>query len=139
MKKLKLIGGILRHTRADRVIAGFIAFMLISATIIWLNEPGIRSWGEAFWYCFTLVSTIGFGDVVVTTALSRGLSIALSVYATVALAIFTGVIVNYFLQLVQLRQKDTLAALLDKLERLPELSKEELAQLSEQVRNRSKL
>ena len=37
-------------------------------------------------------------------------------------------IVNNFTQLVDLRQKETLAAVLDKLEHLPELSHEELTQ-----------
>ena len=46
----------------------------------------------------------------------------------------TGVVVNFFNQLVALRQKRTLAALLDKLERLPELPPEELEQIAQKVR-----
>ena len=133
MKKLKVLGRVLRHTGADKIIAGFIGFLLLCSLVIWLCEPEIHTWRETLWYCFTVVSTIGFGDVVVHTAISRILSVALSIYAVITLAIFTGVIVNYFTQLVELRQKESLTAVLDKLEHLPELSSEELTQLSEQI------
>ena len=139
MKKLKTLGRVLRNTGANKIIVGFIGFLLVCALVIWICEPDIHTYREALWYCFTVVSTIGFGDVVVRTAISRILSVVLSLYAVITLAIFTGVIVNYFTQLVELRQKETLAAVLDKLERLPELSKEELIQLSDQIkRNRQK-
>ena len=136
MKKLKVLGRVLRHTGADKIIAGFIGFLLLCSVVIWICEPDIHTWREALWYCFTVVSTIGFGDVVVHTAISRGLTVVLSLYAVVTLAIFTGVIVNYFTQLVELRQRESLAAIMEKLERLPELSRQELEQLSDQIRKR---
>lgn len=117
-------------------MSGFVAFMLLTALVIWTCEPEINTYREALWYCFTVVSTIGFGDVVVHTAVSRGLSVVLSLYAVVTLAIFTGVIVNYYTQLVELRQQESLAVIMDKLERLPELSRQELEQLSDQIRKR---
>ena len=119
-------------------MSGFAAFMLLAALVIWACEPEINTYREALWYCFTVVSTIGFGDVVVHTAISRGLTVALSLYALVTLAIFTGVIVNYYTQLVELRQQESLAVIMDKLERLPELSRQELEQLSDQIRNAKK-
>ena len=117
-------------------MSGFVAFMLLTALVIWVCEPEINTYREALWYCFTVVSTIGFGDVVVHTAVSRSLSVVLSLYAVVTLAIFTGVIVNYYMQLVELRQQESFAAIMDKLERLPELSRQELEQLSDQIRKR---
>ena len=134
MSKLRMIRKILRYTGADKIMSGFIAFVLLTALVIWLCEPEIHTYREALWYCFTVVSTIGFGDVVVHTAISKGLSVVLSLYAVVTLAIFTGVIVNSFTQMVELRQRESLAAIMDKLERLPELSREELEQLSAQIR-----
>jgi len=46
------------------------------------------------------------------------------------------VIVNYYTQLVELRQQESLAVIMDKLERLPELSRQEMEQLSDQIRKR---
>ena len=66
--------------------------------------------------------------------LSRVLSVVLSLYSAVTLAIVTSVFVNYFHQIVQQRQRDSLASLADRLDRLPEMSREELKKLSEQVR-----
>ena len=138
MRKIRLIRRILKHTGADKIVFGFVGFMLLTALMIWACEPEIHTYREALWYCFTVVSTIGFGDVVVHTAISRGLSVALSLYAVVTLAIFTGVIVNYYMQLVELRQQESIAVIMDKLERLPELSREELERLSDQIRHRRK-
>ena len=136
MRKIRLIRRILKHTGADKIVFGFVGFMLVTALVIWACEPEIHTYREALWYCFTVVSTIGFGDVVVHTAVSRSLSVVLSLYAVVTLAIFTGVIVNYYMQLVELRQQESFAAIMDKLERLPELSRQELEQLSDQIRKR---
>lgn len=134
MKKLRLLGRILRNTGADRVIIGFIGFLLLCSLLIWLREPQISSYREALWYCFTAVSTIGFGDVVVHTALSRVLTVMMSVYAVAVLAIFTAVVVNYFQQVIARGRQETLEAFLEKAERLPELSREELEALARQAR-----
>ncbi len=134
MKKLRLLGRILRNTGADSVIIGFMGFMLLCGLLIWLREPEIKTFGEALWYCFTAVSTIGFGDVVVHTALSRVLTVLMSVYAVAVLAIFTAVVVNYFQQVIARGRKEALEAFLEKAERLPELSREELEALARQAK-----
>ena len=136
MKKLRLLRRILRQTGADKTWTGFAVFFLVCAGIIWLWEPAITTYGDALWYCFAVVTTIGFGDVTVTTHLARVLSVLLSLYAVMVIAIVTGVVVNYYNQLVALRQKESLTALMDRLERLPELSQEELEQIARRVRDR---
>ena len=133
MRKLKILGRIMKETRADRILSGFVIFYVGCAVIIWLWEPGIKSLGDALWYCYAVITTIGFGDIIVTTHIARIISVVLSIYAVLVIAIVTGVIVNYFTQIVQLRQKETLASVLDKLERLPEMSERELEELSKQI------
>ena len=133
MRKLKILGRIMKETRADRILSGFVIFYVGCAVIIWLWEPGIKSLGDAPWYCYAVITTIGFGDIIVTTHIARIISVVLSIYAVLVIAIVTGVIVNYFTQIVQLRQKETLASVLDKLERLPEMSERELEELSKQI------
>lgn len=133
MRKLKILGRIMKETRADRILSGFVIFYVGCAVIIWLWEPGIKSLGDALWYCYAVITTIGFGDIIVTTHIARIISVVLSIYAVLVIAIVTGVIVNYFTQIVQLRQKDTLVSVLDKLEHLPEMSERELEELSKQI------
>lgn len=50
------------------------------------------------------------------------------------IAIVTGVVVNFYTQMVEMQRKETLIMFMDKLERLPELSKEELESISRKVR-----
>lgn len=134
MRQLKILSRLLKQTGANRIWMGFLVFFFFCSVVIWLREPDIHRLGDAMWYCYATVTTIGFGDVTVHYHLSRALSVLLSIYAVLVIAIITGVVVNYYNQLVRMRQKDSLAAVLDKMERLPELSKEELTELSEKVR-----
>jgi hypothetical protein len=136
MKRLKTMIMVLRETGANGLIGAYMAFLLICALLIWIAEPGITTYGNAPWYCFTVASTIGFGDVVVQMRLSRILSVVLSFYSAVTLAIVTGVLASYFNRLIQLRDKDSLATLSDKLDRLPDMSREELKRLSEQIKGK---
>ena len=130
MKKLRIIGRILRKSGADKVIYGFLGFTAVCACVIWLHEPEIRTFREALWYCFTAASTIGFGDVVVHSVLSRILTVVLSVYAAAVLAVFTAVVVHYFKQVVSTGRGAELEEFFRKVERLPDLSREEMEQLS---------
>ena len=79
------------------------------------------------------MTTVGFGDVVVQHFLSRVISVWLSLNAVVVFAIITGVIVNYYNRITELKQKETLVSMMHKLENLPDLSKEELEELSRNV------
>ncbi len=124
----------MKNTMADEILLSYIIFVIIDAAAIWLLEPSITSFGDAIWYCYAVVSTAGFGDMVATTFVTRLLSVILTVYSTLVLAIITGVVVNYYTQLLELKNKDAIAEVLDSMERLPELSKEELAELSERVK-----
>lgn len=135
MKKLRILKWILVRTHTMELIVGFFVFIFIVGAIIAIVEPEIHTYRDALWYCYACVTTIGFGDVTVTTAISKLISVILSIYAAFIIAIVTGVVVNFYNQLIKLRQQETLTAFLDKLEHLPELSKEELAQMAERAKH----
>ena len=135
MHRIRILTRIMKRSGAGRILTGFMLFFLLCALLIWLREPSIHTLWDSIWYCYAVVTTIGFGDITAITPLARVLSILLSVYAVLVIAIVTGVVVNYFNQLVELRQRKTLTALIDKLERLPELQPEELEQIASDVRN----
>lgn len=134
MRRLRILRRVLHDTGAEKIWMAFLAQFFLSAAVIWLREPDIRTFGEALWYCYAVVTTVGFGDIVAQRLLSRVLTVLLSVSAAVVIALVTGVIVNFFHQVTELRRKETLTALMDKLERLPELSPEELENISRRVR-----
>ncbi len=61
-------------------------------------------------------------------------SVLLTIYSLFVVAIATGVVVNFYTQMVEMQRKETLAMFMDQLERLPELSREELENISRKVR-----
>lgn len=134
MKKLKVLWMVLKRTRADKIILGFVIFLFIMAAIIWIREPGIDRYGTALWYCYAVFSTAGFGDVVAVTFIGKVCSVLITIYAIFVVAIVTGVVVNFYTQMVEMQRKETMTMFMDKLERLPELSKEELEAISEKVK-----
>ena len=97
-------------------------------------DPGINSYGDALWYCYAVISTAGFGDVVVTTTITKIISLLVTIYSTLVIAIVTGVVVNFYTEVTELQRKETFAAFVDKLEHLDTMPKEELKEISKQVR-----
>lgn len=99
MKKLRMLWGILRHTHADRILLGFVLFLLADAAIIQIVEPDINRYGDALWYCYAVISTAGFGDIVAVTFIGKACSVFLTIYTLFVVAIVTGVVVNFYTQL----------------------------------------
>lgn len=133
MKKLKVLKNVLHNTKADKILVSYLIFVLLDALLIWLVDPSVKSYVDSLWYCCSTISTAGYGDVVVTSFIGKIATIALMIYSILVVAIITGVVVNFYNQLIKIRQNGTIAEFVDKLERLPELSQEELADLSEKV------
>ena len=134
-KRVKLLWIVIKDTKADKILYSFLVFVFVSAALIWLFDPNIESYGAALWYCYSVISTAGFGDVVATAFITGLISVLITVYSLLVIAIITGVIVNYYNRMMDLKNKETLSAFLDKIERLPELSEEELKELSEKVKH----
>lgn len=133
MKRLSILKNILIHTKTDKILISFVAFIFASALAIQIVDPNVNTYGDALWYCYAAVTTIGFGDVTVTSPIAKIISVLLSCYAVFVVAIVTGVVVNYYNQIIEMRQKETLAAFVGKMQRLPELSKEELEEMAEKA------
>ncbi|MBQ2687442.1 MAG: two pore domain potassium channel family protein [Clostridia bacterium] len=134
MKKLRILSAVLKKTKADKIVLGFVIFLLVSALIILLVEPDITRYGDALWYCYAVFSTIGFGDIVATAFITKVLSVLITVYALFAIAVVTGVVVSFYNSCVEQQFKETKSAFLDKLQRLPQLSKEELEEIAEKAK-----
>lgn len=134
MKRLKILVRILKVSKADRILVSYLVFVGICALLIVLTDPTISRIGDALWYLYAVISTAGFGDVVVSGLIARIISVFVTIYSLIVIAVITGVIVNYYTHLLELKNKETLAAFLDRLEHLPELSDKELVELSEKIK-----
>lgn len=136
MKRLKLLWQIIRTTDADKILIGFVGFVLFTAFLFMMVEPTIHTYGDAIWYAFAVFTTIGFGDVVATTPIGRVMTMLLGLYGILVVAIMSSTIVNYYIEMSKVKANDSVAKFIDKLERLPELSEDELKEISKAVRHK---
>ncbi len=112
----------------------FVILFIIAVVLVAAFEPGISSIGDSAWLMFQVVTTIGLGDFTCVSTVGRGAAIVLSVYSVFFLALITGAVVSYCGERMNARRNASVAYFIDQLEHLPELSHEELVELSEKVK-----
>ena len=94
--KLNILLNIIRETYVLEILLGLLLMIIACSSIMSTLEPNMENYGDALWYCFALVTTIGFGDISATTLVGRVLSVFLGIYGIVVVAIITSVIVNFY-------------------------------------------
>lgn len=112
----------------------FVILFLIATAFVSFFEPGLRDFGDAAWLMFQVVTTIGLGDFTCTTFVGRIFTVLLSLYSVFFLALITGAVVSYCSERMKARRGESVAYFIDQLEHLPELSHDELVELSEKVK-----
>lgn len=139
MKRLRILGEVLKRTGATKILAAYVVFFFLEALLVMLVEPEIHKYGDALWYLYAVASTAGFGDFIAMTLFGRILSVLLSIYTILVVSLVTGVIVSFYNEVSSMRYKASKAEIIDQLEHLEELSKEELAELSQKIKNMPKV
>lgn len=134
MKKTRLIKIILKRTGALKFLTTYIIIFAGVSIGVWVVEPNIKTPIDSVWYCFSVATTIGFGDITAVTILGRAMSIFLSICSILIIAVVPGIITSYYIESTKLKEQESIAKFLDDLEHLPELSKEDLQILSEKVK-----
>lgn len=134
MLNQKLLRAVLRNTGLARATWVFLATFVAASALLALVDPDVDGFGDALWCCFQSVTTIGYGDITVTSAVGRIIVVALSVVGILFVAVLTAAVVSYCNELMLARRNESLALYLDKLEHLDQLTQEELAELSHRVR-----
>ena len=94
--KLDILLKVIRKTFAPGILFGLLLLIIAFSFVFQKMDPGIETYADALWYCFSVVTTIGFGDTTVTSHLCRALSIVLGIYGIVVVALITSVIVNFY-------------------------------------------
>ena len=94
--KFSILFKIVVKTFALEVLFGLLALMVASSLILMAVEPTITNFGDGLWYCFAVVTTIGFGDFHAETIVGRLISVVLGIYGIVAVAVITSIIVNFY-------------------------------------------
>lgn len=129
---------ILKRTGTLKVFFSFLLFLVGASAALVVVEPGISTWRDGMWYCFVAATTIGFGDICVVTGIGRVITVLVSMYGILMTAMVPGVVVSYYMEYLKMRERDTISLFFEKLEKLPELSQEELVELSDRVKELEK-
>ena len=128
MKKLRLAWNILKKMNVDKI--------LICSFILTKCESQIDTVWDGLWYCFVSFTTIGFGDIVAQSLIGKIITILVACCGIILVAIITGVLVTYYQEVNKIKLKESTEMFLNKLEHLPELSKEQLKELSNKIKAR---
>ena len=116
------------------ILLTYLIVYVVFSLVIWFYDPDVKNLSDALWFTFETATTIGYGDIIVDSVVGRTLTVILSIYSIAVVAIFTGVIAGFFVEIMKLRAHESATEFLDELERLPELSHEELVSLSEKAK-----
>lgn len=134
MRRLKLLNHIMDTMGLKKLLLSFVLYLVMTAFLLVLVEPEIKTIQDGLWYCFVSCTTVGFGDIVVKTFFGKILTIILTLYGILVFAFIPGVVVSYFIEFNRLKSKESVLLFLDKLENLENLSKDELTKLSQTIK-----
>ena len=133
-QRIRLLRESFRIAGVSKVIYIYLAYYLVTAVLLWLIDPNINTFGDSLWYCFAVATTVGFGDIAALSVMGRILTVILSIYSIGIVAILTAVLTSFFMDMAKSRAKESAKKFIDDLQHLPELSKEELQDLSDRVK-----
>lgn len=100
--KVRVLFKIITNTFSLEVLFGLLVIIVCFSLILSKVEPAasteatIQSFPDALWYCFAVVTTIGFGDMVAITPVGKILTVILGIYGLVVVAVITSIIVNFY-------------------------------------------
>lgn len=94
--RLRIIWHVLKVTGFATFLTSFFSFIFLAAGLLLWLEPNFTSYGDSLWYSFVTATTVGYGDLLVTTTLGRIISILLAIYGILFLGSLSGLVVSYY-------------------------------------------
>ena len=94
--QLKEMTKILKKTYALEVLYGLVVLIISFSFIFFTLEPKMTNYGDALWFSFATITTIGYGDYFATSYITRILAVILGIYGILVVAILTSVVVNFY-------------------------------------------
>lgn len=94
--RLDVLRDVVKKTYATEIIFGLVLLILSFSWVLVYMDPNFSRYTDALWYCFAVVTTIGFGDMTAASTVGRILSVVLGMYGIIVVALVTSVIVNFY-------------------------------------------
>jgi voltage-gated potassium channel len=111
---------IVRAVRMVAVVA--LTLAVLAALLEWWIDPGIGTFRDSLWWAVTTVTTVGYGDVVPTSAGGRIVGGLLMLAGVSAIPITTSLVVSVFVARVQAKEREEAqverAEIIERLERI---------------------
>lgn len=132
LRALRSFAAVYQHFFTERAKGTFVMVGLMSliavlfATIavfeVERHAPGanIRSAGDALWWAFSTITTIGYGDRFPVTTAGRIVAVVLVVFGLSFFGTFTAYVASFFLEKAQLKEESEIHLLLREVRRLRE-------------------
>ena len=93
---LKLLIKIIKNSYAPQILVGLLIMIISFSFILIKTENTMTNIGDALWYCFAIITTIGFGDFTTVSRFGRILSVILGAYGIIVISLITSIIVNFY-------------------------------------------
>lgn len=94
--RVDILKDVIQKTYATEIIGGLLLLIFAFSYVLRFTEESIPSFPDGLWYCFAVVTTIGFGDFTPVGLIGRVLSVILGMYGIIVVALITSIIVNFY-------------------------------------------
>lgn len=123
--KINTLSKIIKKSMVFEILMTLAILIILCSIYFTIVEPNITSYVDSLWYSFSVITTIGFGDVTVTTTFGRILSVLLGISGIVVVAVFTSIIVNFYNEMNKRREEKTIKELIDNTKELEKITEQE--------------
>ena len=129
-RTLRSVSAVYHHFAAERVRGAFvmvalmlmIAVLLATIAVLELERgvvgSNIHTAGDALWWAFATITTIGYGDRYTVTVAGRIVAVVLVVFGLSFFGTFTAYVASFFLEKTQMKEESEIHHLIQEVRRL---------------------
>lgn len=133
MRQFRILKKILKFTNLDKALYTLLILIAVSSLIVYKWETNVETIFDGFWWSLTTVTTVGYGDIIISTKVGRVVGVILMVYGVLLLSLITGTIVAYASEIMKIDRQNKFREVREKISKIEYLSKEELLELKESL------
>ena len=135
IKSVRLLWDTVKTISAQRIFVTYFVFLALCCGLLCVLEPAVfKNYGDAVWYVFQVITTIGFGDLAPKLLSTRILTLFIGLSALFIVALITGIVVSYFNERAQALRNESFLEFSNKITQITTLNRDELAELEKDYR-----